>query len=564
MGNSGCMLGAWFSFLVFGICLAPAAEPAAEVAESQELLSKLGDSPQALFDAVIWATVRRDTAGLALAQGRLVLEHPGSVYANYVVATFAKSQDYRKLLKDEFTKRQKKIETGFARSFCRAVQLGRSWFGNDLLSDENFVVLCALAAYEARDYPLEVWCREKLSQSKNDAFRGIASTVFDNSLTMVQQVCQLHAIEHKSAAMFRQHLMGQLSEAERESPEMLRVEAEMLLEEGRFNEALPVVDKLLALEESPQFLFWRLWCLAALRRHVEAKAAIESLAQRAPHDPWASCALEFAESIDAWEDNLSALVGLLLPAVDRLRNPVTNSFEGTAVYTADDGRTISVYVAAAVDRGHFELMIRRNDRVILAYRASEGRGRIYCDGDPTIQEFQRNAFYPVGGINVVPDEDKVNFHWSANISSAPNAMAESRERIRIAPSLLTPEGMKQALRGQLLAKGSFPVAVVRERDGSHVTLLHAEARRPKLQRTEIHFSPDAMITRLDSGRLTCKDLKYGSRESVTLSPPRWPDMPVASRDDLEAAALFRLVGAVTSLFQSPQAGVASTALPERR
>ena len=338
----------------------------------------------------------------------------------------------------------------------------------------------------------------------------------------------------------------------------------MLLEEGSFNEALPLVDKLLALEETPQLLFWRLWCLAALGRYEEAKAAIESLAQKAPQDPWTNSAKELGESLDAWEDNLSASVELFLAAVDRLRSPTTNSFEGTAVYTADDGRTISVYVAVAFDRAHFELMIRQNDHVILAYRASEGRGRLYCDGDPTIQEFQRNAFYPVASVNVAPDEDRLKYFWNANISSAPNAMAESRERIRIAPALLTPEGMAQTLRGQLLAKGNFPVAVVREPEGSRVTLLRAEARRPTLRRTELHFSPEAMITRFDLGWLVGKDLQYGSCESIVLSPPRWPELPVTSRDNLEPATLFRLLGAVTSLFQSPQAAVASTAPPERR
>jgi hypothetical protein len=73
-----------------------------------------------------------------------------------------------------------------------------------------------------------------------------------------------------------------------------------------------------------------------------------------------------------------------------------------------------------------------------------------------------------------------------------------------------------------------------------------------------------MITRFDLGWLVGKDLQYGSCESMVLSPPRWPELPVTSRDNLEAATLFRLLGAVTSLFQSPQATVASTAPPERR
>jgi tetratricopeptide (TPR) repeat protein len=439
MGKLGRVLGVWLSLVAFTVCFASAAEPIVELPEQEVSLLSVGDSPRSLFEAVILATVRRDTARAALAQGRLVLEYPSSLYAEYVVATFAKPQDYRKLLTDEFTKRQKEIETEFAKSFCRAVQLGRNWFGNEFLSDEDFVVLCALAAYEARDFTLEFWCRNKLSQSKKDAFRGIASTVFDNSLTTMQQVYQLHAIEHKSAALFRQHLLGKLSEAERETPEMLRVEAEMLLEEATFDEALPLVDKLLALEETPQLLFWRLWCLAALGRYEEARAAIESLGQKAPQDPWTKCATEFGQSLDAWEDNLSASVELILAAIDRFRSPANNSFEGTAVYTADDGRTISVYVAVAFDRAHIELVIRQNERVMLAYRASEGRGRIYCDGDLTIQEFQRNAFYPVGSMNVVPHEDGFRYFYNANISSAPNALSESRERIRIAPALLTPE-----------------------------------------------------------------------------------------------------------------------------
>jgi hypothetical protein len=124
--------------------------------------------------------------------------------------------------------------------------------------------------------------------------------------------------------------------------------------------------------------------------------------------------------------------------------------------------------------------------------------------------------------------------------------------------------MTQMLRGPLLAKGNFPAAVVRARDGSRITLLRAEARRPKLRRIEIHFSPDAMLTRVDFGQWTCKDLQYGSRESVVLSPPCWPELPVTSREDLEVATLFRLFAAVTSMFQSPQAAIASTAPPERR
>jgi hypothetical protein len=59
------------------------------------------------------------------------------------------------------------------------------------------------------------------------------------------------------------------------------------------------------------------------------------------------------------------------------------------------------------------------------------------------------------------------------------------------------------------------------------------------------------------GRFTFENLRYGRSDTITLSPPRWPDLPVVTRDEMDPASFFRLFGAAYSLFASKPTSTAA-------
>lgn len=519
------------------------------------------DASRSLFDSLIVATVNRDAPAASQAKARLVLEHPQSIYARYVVTSFAQPADYRKLLRDQLKEHQEELGAGFANAFCQAVHLGLAWFGPQFLADDAFLLECALAGYEARDYRLKTTCLDKLRQSEKEPTRQIASIAFSDWSTNVEKVLRLHEIDEQPAPLFEQHFASRLSGAERELPEMLRVAAETLLEDGKFADALPLVEKLVGCEQTPQVLYWRAWCLAATGRTEDAITAIATLQQLAPGDPWAASAVEIGASLHSLEANFAAMADLLLAAAERIRREDNEGVEGTISYRTKDGHTISVYVGVMFGQGAFEAVVHEDGQIVLAYKAAQGQTHAYAGGEPTIQAFRQSATYPVFSCAVDVQDDNLSYHWNVNMSKSAEAISQIRERIKISPTLLTREGLEKVLRRTLQVRGILPAALVRDASGTCLTLLHPQARKPELERSVFRFAPDAALTHVQVGRFACENLRYGPSDAIDLSPPRWPELAVVDREAMDAASTFRMVAAAISLFDSKSA---STPAPERR
>jgi hypothetical protein len=105
--------------------------------------------------------------------------------------------------------------------------------------------------------------------------------------------------------------------------------------------------------------------------------------------------------------------------------------------------------------------------------------------------------------------------------------------------------------------GVFPAELVRDGQGTWLTLLHPQARKPMPERSQLHFAADGALTHVEMGRFTFENLRYGRSDTITLSPPRWPDLPVVTRDEMDPASFFRLFGAAYSLFASKPTSTAA-------
>ena len=523
------------------------------VAQSRSFLTRNPDSPQAAevaSDLLMAGTVLRDADTQQWARTRLLFDYPRSFAARYAVASFADEKSCRAFLQTLTRSLKDDPSEKNCRRLVQAIEVSLAAWGPTLVTEDAFVLECALVSYCVQHGPLHQLCRAQLARCSEET-REIAAIAFESESTR-ETIEKLHALDESSSArLYEQFFYSRLTPEERQQPRMLRMAAEMHLRNGALEEALPLIEQALVLELDPQLLCWQGTCLAAVGRSGEACEALRAMQREFAESPWAERARRLARTIERQDESLAQHAEELFALLGRMRGEGLDQLEVRFELRSDEA-PLGAYVNVAFSQSRLEAVLSRDSAVRLAYRTTDRDCRMYFDGESAIMEFAQAGALPVPSVRLVRSEGggyKVDISGAANSDSAGQKMSRARDSLLDSPVLSSPESLAELLRYTLVRRGYFPEPVG---SGDREVVLRWSApamAEPTLREWECRISRNEsrMTFSAADGNLRL-EIRHGPAGSFELSPPDWPDVPVARRETMDPTALFRLMAAIVQLF----------------
>lgn len=513
--------------------------------------------PRQAYDLLIAATLKQDAELADRMKTRLVFDFADSPYTRFLLTSFgnlpgqnaeperqAALTAYRAFLVTQLKTHEADWWLGFSDQFCRAVQIGVDHWGATLLEDDEFALLCCLAARHSQRHPLARACEAQLSRSENSA-REVTEAAFGYGKTDVERVLALHALKHQNARTLKQFLLARLNEQQRQQSDILRITVESLLGRRLFHEALPLIAHLLSERRDPQLLLWQAWCQVGEDRQDEAMATLRSLPEEFPADPWTQVAREFAESIDGCDKRRDEYIAALFAVGEELRRKPLTAIQCNLAVKRANSPALEIYLAVRTDAQYFEIAGFREGQHLFAYRTDKSNSWFLIGDAPAIVSIPGQGLLPVPGRLATGDR---RLNWTAKLVTAEQALAMGREAITESPPLQSESALRQSL-GQWL-KGHVAAVIDDREDGRWYCWVNPIVNRPELNRFRYRIT-DRRLTRFELPPIISCDLRYGSDDEALPAAPPWPDRPVVTKGKQHATAeLLRLVAAAVAAASS--------------
>ena len=548
--------------------LGPPTSPA-EMAAAKGFLADHPSSPEAArvaFDALMAAAVSGDKLVADEMRKRLIFDHAGSIQQRFLLTTIDVNA-FRTLLTAEGKSRPFTQE--FSQKYCRAVAVGHQAWGAQLLSDDNFLLQCGVAALSAKDQGLVEYCRKQLTEQRlteNDErrkTRSAAEILFNEAMSPAGKSLALHVIEgHDSAVWLAEHFDSRVPDRERNRADLVEARIERLLERDRFTDALPLIDSLLEKDgDTPKRLFWRAWCEVVLNEDG-ALEHMRELVKTFPNDPWAAPARQAEQAIARLDPNLDEQTEAAATAVRKALSEKIDLIEATGEWKRASG-TLDLYVSANLGTRSGEAIVRSGEKWLAALRYETDKTQLLLDGESEINRFHGGMPFNLPRPVVHIDPVSRTFNFSANMHTSPGlATLDPQTEASIAVLRNLQPAMVRPMLENAIEQGWLPTAAQHEASGTTFGWITFSPRKPLIATCTVHITQDHHLAAVDCPLFTLRELKYGPEGAFQFDAPTWPDLPVVEHKAFEASVMFRLMAAVSRVFiddSSPQVRAAQAA-----
>jgi len=528
---------------------------AAEMEAAKAFIADGAPSPEAArvtFDVLMAAAIAGDKATADEMRKRLIFDQAGSVQQRFLLTTID-ANVFRALLTAEGKSRQFTQE--FSQKYCRAVALGHQVWGAQLLTDDNFLIQCSVAAQGAKDAALLEFCRKQLTtprDAENDArrqTRAAADILFNETLAPAEKSLALHAIEGDDASVWlAEHFDSRVPDSNRDRAELVEARIERMLVRQQFADARPAIETLLKNDgETPKRLFWQAWCEAI----VGEPAALEhmrGLVKTFPDDPWATPARQGEHAIAALDANLQEHSEAAATAVRKALSDDIEVIEATGEWKRPSG-TLGLYVSADLGSRSGEAIVRSGETWLAAVRYEADRTQLLLDGEREISRFHGGFPFGLPRPVVHLDPVKRNFNFSVNMHTNPGLPGlDPQTEASLALIRNLQPAMVQPMLENAIEAGWLPIASQRDDDGVTYRWITFSPRAPKVEMCMIRITQDHHLASIECPDFSLHRLKYGAADSFEPTPPTWPDLPIVEHEKFEASVLFRMMAAVSRVF----------------
>ena len=247
------------------------------------------------------------------------------------------------------------------------------------------------------------------------------------------------------------------------------------------------------------------------------------------------------------EDNAKAL----LACFDVLREGI-GIFEAKINFTTNpDKRTKAkhlIYAGLIPDKNFVELLLYKNEKMVLGYRTGSAESALYLAGSSRILSFNEPAAIPVPTLLLDREHDG-GFIFNAGIEFS-SSIKDAREKVSSLFSskyLSTLEGIHDLFEHIARRHGWVPVKPVTEK-GITTYIWHVPSiDSPDLKQVEYRVSSDNIITFVKYDDLYVDDLRYGKKASFKLNAPAWPRHPEQKKEKFDFSMWMEFIGAAMRL-----------------
>ena len=509
-------------------------------------------TPRVALDLLMLAQLNDKTAIVEDMSAKLLLDYLETVQGTYFGSTYSTVEDYRSRLTKLLDQHIQTPTAGFPKKYRRALMFGSKKFGNDVFSDNDFLLKSAFVVAASGDSELQRTLLDSFMNrgKKDDKLHAIAALATDETKSLPERVVGLHSeSEEPTAGFLRDLLILSLSKSEKDSPALRQVIAESLLEQRKFQAALAILEQLPTDKNGDKILFQRLWCYAVTGDMKQVAALQARLDKEFPNSSWHEHGLQLSRSAEIAGKNLGLYVDALRTVVATAKNDFAELEASLSFENKKLGKTYTAYLAFANTLNLFEFQLRTGDDLAVAYKSTATDSMFFTKDEPAIRRFLQSGFLFSPVINVARTQDNL---FNINGSFAFQQFGKSQRNSSLdSPYLNDPESIKAMIQNSLYT-GVLLGEVSQSPAGRTFSFFRPKVQKPEINEWRIVVSNDNRIVSVQSANLNLHDVRYGSANSIKFAPPAWPTLKVVTEEKFNASILFKIVAKVMEVFVSQQ------------
>jgi len=523
------------------------------------------DAARVALEAMMVAAVHRKTAAEKDMKAILLLGHGDSLAGRFALTGFNDADACRGLLDEMIQHRLAGLESPVARRYMAAVRRAVGFWGRKVMTDDGFLLRTALAAEVAGDKQGRLQCLSQLARDKTPVTEA-AKLLFDPKIDHIQRIVALQKLAGAlpAASDFVWHFYGRLPEAGQSHPEILRVVAGNLLAGDRFAEARPMLNRLVkTVPGDGQVVVWSAWTEAVTGDNIEIGAAVSSLrafARKHENSTWATTASKLAAAIAGHRVRLATSVDELGEILDGWKANRPQLIKVRLGYSLGAGSKLDAFASFDAKAKRFEATASRNGGLVVAVSSAPQGSRLFSSSDPVIYHLDGRAIFPEPRFSITRGDDgKFQVQVGVEFGDQPTALQDLTGLITSSNWLSKKGGRVEVWKHLTVARGWYPLEVVRRDGGLELRLVRPRITEPGFDETTIRVDRrrQRVTARFDRFNIT---IAYGdARATAWLTGPGWPDVPKKATAD--ASMIFRLLGAASSLLGDEAARTATRPKP---
>ncbi len=486
----------------------------------------------------------------------LMFEHSQSLQSVHVLSTFKDVDEFRAFVMVHAQEQLAKNHLLFPLQFSRLVDSGMFHFKNDIMNDGEFLLIAYCLANAAgatkTDEVLLPALKEKAGEDANLA--KLVDICLNNKITVSEKVIRLHKQE-ENIPLLNNYYLSTLTASEKKEPDISLIIIGNAVKSGNYETAML---QLQAMPESflndPRILFWKSWIQFALKNDEEALETLSGLIKKFPKSEWVETAKLYMQGISSFKTSKDDNAKALLACFDVLREGI-GFFEAKINFiTNPDKHTKEshlVYAGLIPDKNILELMLYKNNKMVIGYRTGSADSALYLDGNDKILSFNESAAIPVPTLSL-DREKNGNFLFNAGLefSSSIKDAGVKTSTLFNSKYLSTFEGINDLLEHIARRHGWVPVKPLTKKEITTYIWHIPSTDSPDLKQVEYRISQDNIITSFNYDSLYVDDLRYGKKASFKLNAPSWPGHPEQKNEKFDFSIWMKFMGAAMGLFQS--------------
>lgn len=522
-------------------------KPADFIPYAYEFLQANPRDPRAAriwFDICMTATAIDNKAAADEAKTQLLMEHPQSLPTIFLFKTL-EDDDVRKLLISRFELRTQTLDRSTLFRFNRALEACQKHYGP--AGDDTFNAQAAIASNNPEIAKAH---RAMIKKDDSDLAR-IVDVALNAELSAANKVIRLQEWRDVNTARAYQAYLYQeeLSDEERKLPSIEILMVENMLVNYQFADALPRLKILRAELDQPKVYYWQATAEAATGDTEAALFTLDELRQKFPTSDWAKTSRRLTAAFSTIEESLLEHQTLIKKVHETFVDLPLEVLELDLRIKNENAQAFEAYVAMDLKKDTLELVVKRDEKSILGYRAVTKYSQFFLYGEKKISRFEQNGVCPVFHFAVTPRAGGgflLGFNCNVSLQGQFGMHQSVRKIVR--QPLLQSARSREAFMRHALQSGSFPEAVVTQEGISILRWIRPNFDSAELASFELGIASDNHLKYVGSEAWSIKNIQYGGSD-VKLSVQKWPEMPVETSAEMSRSDLMRLVAGVCTLFE---------------
>ncbi|MFG0250346.1 MAG: hypothetical protein ACF8OB_15785 [Phycisphaeraceae bacterium JB051] len=443
---------------------------------------------------------------------------PNQLYGSFLLSTFKSPQQLHDYIMPMVSSDLPSLDKAQCDRLFNLISAAIRMQGWEFLKSPTFMIKCAALVDRAGPDDMKKAFNDQLDGflETGSAESTIADICFKRNLSTIDKVALLDSDfpNDPTARFVRMVYMVDLDQDQLASARMLLVRGQQLIQQQRFDLAIPVIEQLIQSDDQSQYRYWLGWCQAA---QGQTDAAIATLAN-VPSDPWRGAAQRLERQLKNLPDNLSQHSQIIQAMVNDL---VTNldGLEMTVQGTLGDQTPFDLYVGIGPDQNVY-MQLKENGRVEVSYHSNKDMCEVYLEKHA--RKFSEQGMVPIPIFDIARNPQTGKFAFQFAIGIKPYAELEPAIKNCVSSTFLTTnEGLSQLMVG-MFQRGAFPAAAQQTVSGINLKWMSPKLKSPDLSQRVFTVDTVGKLLSVTGSDLSITRIKYGPRDQISLSAPAMP------------------------------------------